>query len=88
MGEPLCTYKLYSRFRDLSDIKPENRTEKIHEICINLPELNRNVFIFIIKFFRKVIDMAEFNKVSQRCNHFLIYIDYVCYDIILLPIIN
>jgi len=23
MGEPLCTFKLYSRFRDLSDVKIE-----------------------------------------------------------------
>lgn len=29
MGEPLCTFKLYSRFRDLSDVKVEERPEKL-----------------------------------------------------------
>ena len=62
MGEPLCTYKLYSRFRDLSgktnlfkltiDVKINERLEKIKEICSNLPEINKNVFVFIIRFLR------------------------------------
>ena len=55
MGEPLCTFALYGRFRDLSDTKPEFRQPKIKEICSRLPTINRNVLVFIIRFFRKVI---------------------------------
>ncbi len=44
MGEPLCTFKLYGKFRDLSgkildmidvfiDVKVEERAEKLREIC-------------------------------------------------------
>ena len=54
MGEPLCTFALYSRFRDLSDTPVAQRGAKLKEICALLPPVNRNVFIFIIKFFLKV----------------------------------
>jgi RhoGAP domain len=56
MGEPLCTFRLYSRFRDLQDIaKPAERKHKLREVCSELPLINRNVFVFIIRFFNKVI---------------------------------
>ena len=54
MGEPLCTFALYSRFRDLSETPIAKRGAKLKEICALLPQVNRNVFIFIIKFFLKV----------------------------------
>ena len=33
MGEPLCTFALYSRFRDLSDTPVPKRAAKLKEIC-------------------------------------------------------
>ncbi len=54
MGEPLCTFALYNRFRDLSDTPVDKRCAKLKDICAALPAINRNVFVFIIKFFNKV----------------------------------
>lgn len=64
MGEPLCTFALYSRFRDLSDTPVPKRAAKLKEICALLPPVNRNVFIFIIKFFLKVTKQSEQNKMN------------------------
>ena len=64
MGEPLCTFSLYSRFRDLSDTPVPKRAAKLKEICALLPPVNRNVFIFIIKFFLKVTKQSEHNKMN------------------------
>ena len=65
MGEPLCTYKLYSRFRDLQDIpKPGDRKQRLKEICEELPLINRNVFVFIIRFFTKVAAQSDFNRMN------------------------
>jgi len=64
MGEPLCTFALYSRFRDLSDTPVPKRAAKLKEICALLPPVNRNVFIFIIKFFLKVTKQSEHNKMN------------------------
>ena len=64
MGEPLCTFALYGRFRDLSDTPIPMRAEKFREICAALPLMNRNLFVFIIKFFTKVIAQAEHNKMN------------------------
>ena len=64
MGEPLCTFALYGRFRDLSDTKVEERGAKLREICSSLPAINRNVFIFIIRFFRKVIAQSDHNRMN------------------------
>jgi hypothetical protein len=36
----------------------------LKDICTRLPPINRNVFIFIIKFFRKVIAEAEHNRMT------------------------
>lgn len=33
MGEPLCTYSMYSRFRDLQEVKAEHRKEALKGIC-------------------------------------------------------
>lgn len=65
MGEPLCTFGLYGRFRDLSDIsKSEERIPKLIEICRQLPAINKNVFVFLIKFFRKVVAQSEHNRMN------------------------
>eukprot|EP00347_Sterkiella_histriomuscorum_P023598 403334044 len=64
MGEPLCTYKLYSRFRDLSDVKIEQRADKLKEICQMLPPVNKHVFVFLIKFWLKVSDLHQVNKMT------------------------
>jgi hypothetical protein len=67
MGEPLCTFKLYSAFRDLSgtiifdnktsiDLKPDEKKEKLRTICERLPKINKNTFVFLIRFLLKVID--------------------------------
>ncbi len=64
MGEPLCTFPLYSRFRELSDTPVDKRCPKLKEICALLPKINRNVFVFIIKFFYKVTKDSEFNKMN------------------------
>jgi len=64
MGEPLCTFSLYSRFRDLSDTPIVQRAGKLKEICALLPAINRNVFVFIIRFFLKVTKESEHNKMN------------------------
>jgi hypothetical protein len=74
MGEPLCTFKLYSRFRDLAgkiqsfskvskDHKGEEKLKRLTEICLMLPEINKQTFIYLIKFFRKVSCRSTINKV-------------------------
>jgi hypothetical protein len=75
MGEPLCTFKLYSRFRDLSgnpifdilsmsiDVKLEDRAERLKQICSLLPDVNKHTFVYIIRFFHKVIEQCDYNKV-------------------------
>jgi hypothetical protein len=65
MGEPLCTYDLYGRFRDVSDAgQEEEKVKRLKEICSLLPTINKNVFIFIIKFFRKVIEQSSLNRMN------------------------
>jgi hypothetical protein len=74
MGEPLCTFKLYSSFRELSgklskelkiiDVKSEEKKDRLKLICQKLPIINRNTFIFLIKFLFKVIEQSEHNTVS------------------------
>lgn len=65
MGEPLCSYDLYGRFRDLQDIQDQEvKLNRLKEICSMLPKINRNVFIFIIKFFRKVVEKQEHNRMT------------------------
>lgn len=91
MGEPLCCYNLYSRFRDLSgnykykityiiytiEIKPEQRVEKLRNICGNLPEINKNTFVYLIRFLRKVIEQSEHNMVCVNHNLLLLRLQYV-----------
>jgi hypothetical protein len=36
----------------------------MREICGMLPKINKNVFIFIIKFFRKVVEQQEHNRMT------------------------
>jgi hypothetical protein len=64
MGEPLCTFALYSRFRDLSDTPLAQRAAKLKEICELLPTINRKVFVYIIRFFLKVTEQHEHNKMT------------------------
>jgi hypothetical protein len=64
MGEPLCTFALYSRFRELSETPVDKRAPKLKEICVHLPTINRNVFVHIIKFFLKVTKQSEHNKMN------------------------
>jgi len=64
MGEPLCTFALYNRFRDLSDTPVDKRCAKLKEICAPMPKINKNVFVFIMKFFNKVTKESEFNKMN------------------------
>lgn len=66
MGEPLCTYALYSRFRDLSDTKVELKAMKLKEICEKLPIINRNVFVYIIRFLYKVVKESDHNKMPMH----------------------
>jgi hypothetical protein len=56
MGEPLCTYKLYSKFKNLGDIPKEGRLAYIKEICADLPSLNYRTFGYLLKFFSKVVE--------------------------------
>lgn len=47
MGEPLCTYELYTRFKDINDENWKNLDEKIdlaNEILDSLPAINRDTF--------------------------------------------
>eukprot|EP00350_Pseudokeronopsis_sp_OXSARD2_P005054 CAMPEP_0170540726 /NCGR_PEP_ID=MMETSP0211-20121228/674_1 /TAXON_ID=311385 /ORGANISM="Pseudokeronopsis sp., Strain OXSARD2" /LENGTH=252 /DNA_ID=CAMNT_0010843237 /DNA_START=769 /DNA_END=1524 /DNA_ORIENTATION=- len=67
MKEPLCTYKLYYYFRDLLEVKDDQidkKLWKLREICAELPLINRNTFIFLIKFFQKVTAQSEFNNMD------------------------
>ena len=64
MGEPLCTFALYSKFRELSDTPADKKIGKLKELCSQMPKINRNVFVFIIKFFVKVTKESEHNKMN------------------------
>lgn len=64
MGEPLCTYNLYERFSSLSETPLDKRPAKLREICDRLPGINRNVFVFLIRFLLKVVKECEFNKMT------------------------
>lgn len=66
MGEPLCSFKLYTRFRDLSgkkelcksfvDVKVEEKAEMLRDICSGMPDVNKATFVVLMKFFNRVID--------------------------------
>lgn len=71
MGEPLCTFALYNKFRDLSgkihthkamnintDVKIEDRVEKLKEICSKLPDINKHTLVYLIRFLMKVVDQS------------------------------
>lgn len=36
------------------DVKVEDRAKRLKEICSHLPEVNRQTFVYLIKFFIKV----------------------------------
>lgn len=64
MIDPLCTFALYDRFRDLQKVPADKRLEKIKNICEDMPSINRNTFVFLIKFLNKVIEHEAENRMN------------------------
>mmetsp|Transcript_53853 Transcript_53853/g.73809 ORF Transcript_53853/g.73809 Transcript_53853/m.73809 type:complete len:85 (+) Transcript_53853:246-500(+) len=64
MIDPLCTFGLYDRFRDLQKVPAGERLEKIKVICEDMPSINRNTFVFLIKFLNKVIEHESENRMN------------------------
>lgn len=62
MGEPLCTYKLYSKFKNFGDVK-DHKVIYLKEVCSELPLLNKCTLAYLLRFFQKVIEQADSNKV-------------------------
>ena len=52
----------YPTYINANSYKVELRGVKLKEICEKLPTINRNVFVYIIRFFHKVIKESENNK--------------------------
>ena len=46
------------------DVKSEEKKDRLKLICQKLPIINRNTFVFLIKFLFKVIEQSEHNTVS------------------------
>lgn len=64
MGEPLCTFKLYSEFRDVNMLPQDQQLGKVKDICKKLPEVNRSVLHELLKFLRKVSQFKEQNTMN------------------------
>lgn len=56
MGEPLCTFSLYPKFKNFGDIPKERKLNYIKEICANLPTINLMTFSYLLRFFAKVVE--------------------------------
>ena len=64
MSEPLCTFRLYPKFKQLVEVEQSEKPIAIKEIVSELPFLHYNTFQFIIKFLEKVSFHNEYNKMT------------------------
>ncbi|XP_043919277.1 SH3 domain-binding protein 1 [Protopterus annectens] len=65
LPEPLLTTELYDEwFTAASEKDPERKLEKLQSICHKLPKENYTNFRYLIKFFAKLAEHQEVNKMS------------------------
>jgi hypothetical protein len=73
MGEPLCTFDAYIRFKDINDETwtwSGEKVEKAYNLIDNLPVLNRDTFRALLSFLNTLTLYSEDNK--MRANNLAI----------------
>ena len=59
MAEPLCTYKLYPSFKQLTtETDPEVLKQKLRELCSSLPPKFRNTLALLCHFMNKLVTLS------------------------------
>ena len=69
MGEPICTFELYTRFKDINDENCQDLNEKIemaNELLNELPTVNRDTFKALLNFLYMFTEYGEFNKMKSK----------------------
>jgi hypothetical protein len=56
------------------EVPKENKIDHIKEICWYLPQICHNTFVYLIKFFLKIIEHADVNKVSPIYHKTILYL--------------
>lgn len=67
MGEPLCTFDAYCKFKDINDEKCSCTEEKVdvaHSLVESLPELNRETFKSLLRFLKVISENQVQNKMK------------------------
>jgi hypothetical protein len=65
LAEPLCPPDKYEQFRDIpKGLSPEQKLEKIVDLMYGMPELNRTSILYLARFFNKVVEFSEYNKMN------------------------
>ena len=69
MGEPLCTFDLYSKFKDINDetcSTPEEKVQRAFDLVERLPEINKETFKALLSFLQTVTHYKEHNKMGAN----------------------
>lgn len=69
MGEPLWTFELYTKFKDINDEHWKDNNEKVElarELIEELPEVNRDTFKALLNFLYMFTEYQEFNKMKSK----------------------
>lgn len=73
MGEPLCTFEYYNKFKDINDEKwscDEEKVDQAFALIEKLPPLNRDTFKALLGFLKLVTKYEPHNK--MRANNLAI----------------
>eukprot|EP01017_Pseudomicrothorax_dubius_P005287 TRINITY_DN1129_c0_g3_i3.p1 TRINITY_DN1129_c0_g3~~TRINITY_DN1129_c0_g3_i3.p1 ORF type:complete len:462 (-),score=113.25 TRINITY_DN1129_c0_g3_i3:30-1415(-) len=64
MTDPLLLSSNYEKVKTFPRLSEEEKEAFLNDVVASLPELNRNVFMFVLEFFGKVLESAPFNKME------------------------
>lgn len=66
LSEPICPYNKYTSFRDIQkNTQPGQKLEEIIALVRDLPVLNRSTLIYLARFFKRVSEFSDQNKMNQ-----------------------
>jgi hypothetical protein len=66
LREPICPFNKYTSFRDIQkNSQPGQKLEEIIALLRDLPPLNRSTLIYLSRFFKRVSEFSDKNKMNQ-----------------------